>query len=298
MSIIKEVDSQPLSQAFNFSKEKSRAVHGLKGILIGLVADKKLNEQELLFLDAWLQSQQYLCEDQDVVGILAMVGEILANGFIEQESLQAMQLKIETLIMRMKDFEDDKVAGIEELLGFLLGIAADGQLNDKEVDALSKWLECNQIIQDKWPASIIVSRVAAILEDGIITDDERQDLMRIIQQFTGDSIAPDGLSLEASVEVWEDAIDSITVTGSTFCLTGDFVCGDRDSIENKLRNFGASVSSSVNKSVNYLVIGTLASRDWLYTSHGRKIEKALHLKRKGIEIRTVTERTMLKLIRF
>ncbi len=298
MSIIKEVDSQPLSQAFNFSKEKSRAVHGLKGILIGLVADKKLNEQELLFLDAWLQSQQYLCEDQDVVGILAMVGEILANGFIEQESLQAMQLKIETLIMRMKDFEDDKVAGIEELLGFLLGIAADGQLNDKEVDALSKWLECNQIIQDKWPASIIVSRVAAILEDGIITDDERQDLMRIIQQFTGDSIAPDGLSLEASVEVWEDAIDSITVTGSTFCLTGDFVSGDRDSIENKLRNFGASVSSSVNKSVNYLVIGTLASRDWLYTSHGRKIEKALHLKRKGIEIRTVTERTMLKLIRF
>ena len=82
MSIIKGIDSQPLSQAFSFSKEKSRAVHGLKGILIGLVADKKLNEKELLFLDAWLQSQQYLATDQDVVGLLALVGEILANVFI------------------------------------------------------------------------------------------------------------------------------------------------------------------------------------------------------------------------
>jgi NAD-dependent DNA ligase len=298
LSIIKGIDSQPLSQAFSFSKEKSRAVHGLKGILIGLVADKKLNEKELLFLDAWLQSQQYLATDQDVVGLLALVGEILANGFIEPESLKAMQLKIEILIMGMKDFEDDKVAGIEELLGFLVGIAADGQLNDKEVGALYKWLASNQLIRDKWPASIVVERVATILEDGIITDDERQDLMGIIQQFTDNSIATGGMSLEASVEVWEDAIDAIKVTGSTFCLTGDFVAGSRNSIDKKLRNLGATVSTSVNKSVDYLVIGTLASSDWLYTSHGRKIEKALHLKRKGIEVKTITERTMLKLIRF
>ena len=48
-----------------------------------------------------------------------------------------------------------------------------------------------------------------------------------------------------------------------------------------LRLLGAQTNSSINKSVNYLVIGTLASRDWLYTSHGRKIEKALLLKRGG-----------------
>lgn len=54
MDVTKDLDSQPLSQAFSFSKEKLKAMHGLKGILSGIVADQKLNEKELLFLDAWL----------------------------------------------------------------------------------------------------------------------------------------------------------------------------------------------------------------------------------------------------
>ena len=61
-----------------------------------------------------------------------------------------------------------------------------------------------------------------------------------------------------------------------------------------LRLLGAQTNSSINKSVNYLVIGTLASRDWLYTSQGRKIEKALLLKREGSDIKIITQRTLLK----
>ena len=64
-----------------------------------------------------------------------------------------------------------------------------------------------------------------------------------------------------------------------------------------LRLLGAETNSSINKSVNYLVRGTLASRDWLYTSHGRKIEKTLLLKRGGSEIRVITEPTLLKYTR-
>lgn len=233
-----------------------------------------------------------------MVGILAKVGDILAHGFIDPQSLQVMQANIETLIMGMKDFEDDRVAGIEELLGFLSGIAADGHLNDKEVDALSKWLDSNHVIRDKWPASVVVSRLSTVLEDGVITDDERLDLMRTIQQVAGISAGPEEVSLEASIEVWEDAVAAIDVKGSTFCLTGDFVSGDRNTVASKLLSLGGTTSPSVNKSVDYLVIGTLASRNWLYTSHGRKIEKALHLKRKGMTIKTITERALLKFVKF
>ncbi len=297
MSLTKEFDSQPLSQAFSFSKEKSRAVHGLKGILIGVVADQKLNEKELLFLDVWLKSQQYLADDQDVLEILAMVGSILADGFISPIALTRVQEKIEAQITQMKDFQDDRVAGVEELLGFLSGIAADGTLNDKEVSALSAWLDSNQLIRDRWPASVVVNRVATILEDGIITNEERQDLMRIIQQVAGTPANPEELSLEASTEVWADPVDEIKVAGSVFCLTGDFVSGERSVVNEKLRLLGGETSPNVNKKVDYLVIGTLASRNWLYTSHGRKIEKALHLKRKGLGIKTITERSLLKLVK-
>ena len=123
-----------------------------------------------------------------------------------------------------------------------------------------------------------MQRLAIILEDGIITDEEREDLLSTVRQVTGTDTDESGLSYEASTEVWEDSVDELKLDRSISCLTGDCVSGDRESVDTLLRLLGAETNSSINKSVNYLVIGTLASRDWLYTSHGRKIEKALFLK--------------------
>ena len=62
MAITKDIDSKPLTEAFSFSRQNLKAIHGLRGILTGVVADKRLNEKEFLFLDVWLKSQQYLAE--------------------------------------------------------------------------------------------------------------------------------------------------------------------------------------------------------------------------------------------
>lgn len=297
MDIRKEIDSQPLERAFSFSNEKARALYGLKGILAGVVADKRLNEMELLFLDSWLQSQEYLSEDKDVLAILSQVGDILEDGAISPEELQQMQTSIEKIISDKDTETPESVGHIEELIGFLTGTASDGVLNDQEITAMSAWLEHNAPVKEIWPASVIVMRLEHILEDGVITDEERGDLLTTVRQVTGSDSDESGLSFEASTEVWEDAVDGLKLTGSVFCLTGDFVSGDRDSVDTMLRCLGAETNSSVNKSVDYLVIGTLASRDWLYTSHGRKIEKALLLKRGGSPIKVITERTLLKYTR-
>lgn len=297
MDIRKEIDSQPLERAFSFSNEKDRALYGLKGILAGVVADKRLNELELLFLDSWLQSQEYLSEDADVVTILSQVGDILEDGVISPDELQQMQARIEQIVSSRNSETTESVGHIEELVGFLTGTASDGVLNDQEITGMSAWLEHNASVQEVWPASVIVNRLALILEDGVITDEERGDLLTTVRQVTGTDADESGLSFEASTEVWEDSVESLQLEGSVFCLTGDFVSGDRDSVDTLLRCLGAETNSSVNKSVDYLVIGTLASRDWLYTSHGRKIEKALLLKRAGNAIKVITERTLLKYTR-
>lgn len=297
MDISKEIDSQPLERAFSFSNEKDRALYGLKGILTGVVADKRLNEMELLFLDSWLQSQEFLSEDTDVLSILSQVGDILEDGQISPDELKGMQASIEQIISHKDSQTPENVGHIEELVGFLTGTASDGVLNDQEITAMSAWLDKNESVREVWPASVIVKRLAIILEDGIITDEEREDLLATVRQVTGTDTEESGLSYEASTEVWEDSIDELKVSGSTFCLTGDFVSGDRESVDTMLRCLGAETNSSVNKSVDYLVIGTLASRDWLYTSHGRKIEKALLLKRDSSAIKVITERTLLKYTR-
>ena len=185
MAIIKEVDSQPLTEAFGFAHQKEKALNGLRGILAGIVADEELNEKELLFLDAWLKSQQYLADHDDVVAILKQVGDILQDGVITPEELAGMQSAIEALIGENASDAAVGMGKIDELIGFLTGVASDGVLNDQEVDALSSWLNRNETIREKWPASVIVNRLNNVLEDGIITDEERHDLMVTVNQITG-----------------------------------------------------------------------------------------------------------------
>ncbi|MDP6097245.1 MAG: hypothetical protein QGG67_14865 [Gammaproteobacteria bacterium] len=44
MDLTKNIDNQSLIRAFSFSRDKEKALHGLKGILTGIVADRCLNE--------------------------------------------------------------------------------------------------------------------------------------------------------------------------------------------------------------------------------------------------------------
>ena len=157
MDINKDIDSQPLTRAFSFSDEKDKSLYGLKGILTGVVADQRLNEKELLFLDSWLQSQQYLAEDEDVLGILRLVGDILEDGTISPDELQQMQTRVEQIISSQESETPESVGHIEELIGFLTGTASDGVLNDQEIKAMSAWLDHNAPVREIWPASVIVT---------------------------------------------------------------------------------------------------------------------------------------------
>lgn len=297
MEFSKQLDSAPLTEAFSFSKEKQRALHGLRGILSGVVADQTLNEKELLFLDAWLKSQQHLADEDDVRQFLVQVGEIVADGKVEPDELAGMQERIKTFIADTGEERQSRVAQGNELMGFLTGIASDGVLNDQEVTALSDWLDQHNAVRETWPASIIVDRLNNILEDGLISDEEREDLLQTLRGITAPTTNPTGISYEASTEVWEDEVEHIDIPGKLFCLTGDFVLGDRNTVDTLLRMKGAELSPNVTSRVDYLVIGTLASRDWLYTSHGRKIEKALLLRREGATITIITERSLLRFLK-
>jgi len=294
MDLSNQVDGEPLTEAFSFSKEKQRALNGLRGILAGIVADQQLNEKEFLFLDAWLQSQQFLADDDEVKEILAKVGEILEDGKVNPDELTQMRELVTVFLEHSSDEQQSSVNKINELMGFLTGVASDGVLNDSEVDALSVWLESHLSVRSIWPASVIIERLDVILEDGIISEEERDDLLQTMRRLTSAKVNPTGINYEASTEVWEDETDNIDIAGRVFCLTGDFVSGDRRAVETMLRLKGAELSPNLNKNVDYLVIGTLASRDWLYTPHGRKIEKALLLKREGVDVTVITERTLLR----
>ncbi|MBD5740580.1 BRCT domain-containing protein, partial [Citrobacter freundii] len=140
-----------------------------------------------------------------------------------------------------------------------------------------------------YPVKNLYFLVKDILSDGKITPAESEILHKALVDFTGcdlESGVVDGLSTKLPV----DSDTMVVLEGSTFCLTGVFLAGKRSHVEDMATKNGGLISGNVTKKINYLVIGTLSSRDWKFSSHGRKIEKAIAYRDdEGVELEIISE---------
>ena len=296
MELLMDLDShgQPVNRAFNFSRNKEKAVYGLKGILSGIVADKRLTELELLFLDIWLKEQSVLKNDGDVIDLLDLIGETLMDGIVTPNELKELHSLADDIIEYKETGFAESESQINEFVGLLSGVAADNSLNDLEILKLLSWFKENEDVERAWPINVIAEKLHLALEDNIITLDEREHLLKVMKQITGIRFEESGIAYGMATDFFEDDIDNLVHENSTFCFTGTFVSGTRGVVQNTAKNKGAIIKNNVTKNLDYLVIGTLASRDWRYSTHGRKIEKALSLKSLGKPIIIINERTWLK----
>lgn len=182
---------------------------------------------------------------------------------------------------------------IDELIGVCKGVLADGMLFKEEADFLLCWLEMNRQVADKWPANILYGRLLSAVEDGIIDPDEEKDLIETLMDITGGVVDPSTHQLQSSQLPLDDPPPPVMFSGKLFCATGRFVSGTRGSIVALINQSGGSYKNTVVKKTDYLVIGELSSRDWIHSSFGRKIEKALDMRKAGGKVKILSERHML-----
>lgn len=178
---------------------------------------------------------------------------------------------------------------MQTLLGLCAGIAADDQIQDKEIVFLSTWLAENQSVLQHWPGSAIAERVATILKDGIITQDERTDLLDMLQKITGNNFSETGVAAPDAPALPIDDDPSIFFRNMTFCFTGQFFYGTRAACERVILNLGGMALDNVSRKLDYLVIGSLIEPSWAHTTYGRKIETAMKHKQAGSELAIVSE---------
>jgi hypothetical protein len=69
------------------------------------------------------------------------------------------------------------------LYGFLAGIQSDKEINDLEIQSLLNWVNSVQHCRDKYPYKILVEKITDVLEDGLITNDESDDLLWLCGQY-------------------------------------------------------------------------------------------------------------------
>jgi len=259
------------SRPVHRSRNVQKAVSSLWGICRGVTADSELTDMELLYIDAWLKQNKGIAEDPDVIDLLDAVGDVLAGKCISQESLDDI-LQLMRDIVEYRSGLDGEVARMNELMGLVQGVMADGVLKDSEVRELKLWLD-NMGRDLDWPASHLRVVLNSVLEDGVISDDERRLVKNVLMAMGVDfseTGSPDAIVTAISF----DDVD-IDFDGKRFCLSGVFLHGDRASCKAEIERLGGIVVGNVSKQLDYLVMGSLLSPDWIYSGHGRKLERAV-----------------------
>jgi hypothetical protein len=170
---------------------------------------------------------------------------------------------------------------ISEFLGLAKGVLADGQVSGDEAGLIAQWLIQHPDARDQWPLNQLVIRIQAIFADGFVDPDEQHELADLLQAIvggTGGIVAGEDAATELPLSV---PPPNIVWTGSVFVFTGKFACGTRSQCEGRVIALGGMCEADVTHRTTCLVIGTFGSRDWIHTSFGRKIEKAVEYRDGG-----------------
>lgn len=178
---------------------------------------------------------------------------------------------------------------IAEMLGLVKGVICDGRIGDGEAVALTQWLRSHPDAASTFPGSVIAARLESIFADGILEEREREDLEDLLRSLVGETADQSGELDRATRLPIDNPVPSIFFDGRTFCFTGKFVYGSRARCEEEIARRGGRCSPTLTQTVDYLVLGTVASPAWVQTTHGAKIEKAVELKSRGGAIAIIAE---------
>jgi NAD-dependent DNA ligase len=156
----------------------------------------------------------------------------------------------------------------------------DDSLSEEEINGLRHFLlEFSDLLYD-WPYSFLLAKVNSILEDDFISKDEIRDLEQTVRDFLGNTLQNTGAVTGLSTILPIDKNVLVSFEQKSFCFTGQFRCGKRKTCHSITEERGGLIKSSVVMDLDYLVLGELASRDWIETNYGRKIQKAMDLREK------------------
>lgn len=268
-----------------------KSVNSLLGIVEGIVIDSAINTSEVGFLNLWLEEHADVRDRHPYNELIPVVQAAVADGLLTQDEHDDILWLCERL--RSTEFFDKTTADLQRLHAILGGIVSDGRVTEAELQGLSSWLQEHEHLKTCWPYDEVDSLIVGVMKDKRIDDQEHAMLKSFFSEFVAvldnRTIVSPVFAENTSIVGLCAVCPNIEFEGSKFCFTGASSRYTRASLAATVERLGGEVTPSVTKNVRYLVIGADGNPCWAYACYGRKVEKAVELRKAGVRVLLVHE---------
>lgn len=269
-----------------------KALNTLEGIIEGISIDKELNATELEELKFWCDVNAMLISKPPYSELLNTISTAIKDGVLtldEKEDVLWLSKRLHSDGL----YYDTVTADLQKLQGILCGIIADEKITKEELEGLQDWLVENEQLATYYPYDEIYSLVATVLQDGVVTKNEEDLLKGFFSQFVfikkvGNEVSPE---IKQSLESYGICAlaPEIDFPDHVFCFTGKSVKAKRKDIAEIVEESGGKYNDRITKETNYLIIGNNGNPCWAFSCYGRKVEKAMNMRKQGVSIVLVNE---------
>ena len=175
----------------------------------------------------------------------------------------------------------DRTVLMQELKSYAASIISDGVVEIEEVTHLSEWISDHPDLIGYYPFDKISALCERIFEDHTISEKEREEMLSLLHQFVN--------------PVSSNCCNcNINFSDKVFVLSGDFTCGSKKEVEEKIMEKGGICKSGVTKKTDYLVVGGAGSENWKFGNYGSKVSKALEMQENGHPIVILKESDLME----
>jgi hypothetical protein len=279
---------------YTSKQETDKAFHTLEGILKGIYIDNHINQTEIAQLKQWCNDYYDKINHPPLNEIIPLILNIVEDNIITEEEYEDLVWVCNNIATPNK-YYDLVTAELQWLQGILHGIIADGVITKEELEGLQNWINDSSFITGTYPYDEIDSLLYAVLEDGVVSKEEQEMLKVYFSQFvdTGNTAINKAELDELRKSIQIPAICTmsphVTFKDRLFCFTGISSKGTRNSVTDIIISLGGLYNDKVIKGTDYLVIGDENNPCWVFSCYGRKIEKALENRKKGLPIQIIKE---------
>lgn len=279
-------------------EEMHKALNSLAGLLSGVAADGCVTEAESDEVKNWYSLHEHLVNIHPFSELLPALKLAFADDSLDIEEVEgALWLCRKFLDVKQgKLYFDYATSAIQQLEGMLYGIITDGTITDEEILKLNEWLNLHDDLSGIYPFDEVYSLLLAAKQDGVISEDERNMLKAFFATFVD---TKNSYNIhEADVAEWQSQYSiggvcavcpEISLKDKVFCFTGTSKKATRNEIADLICDHGGQYNDRVTSKTDYLIVGADGNPCWAFSCYGRKVEKAIDLRKEGQHITIIHE---------